>query len=105
MSLALIAFVFCHDEKSLQGVRLLGNSTVLLCKFSDVKIVCLFCFEGKSWQRALYHSIDGSRCLVALITNSYIKSAVCQEEFNLAMMKHYAMVSLYPILSSPIHII
>ncbi|KAJ8037709.1 hypothetical protein HOLleu_18600 [Holothuria leucospilota] len=45
---------------------------------------------GKSWQRALYHSIDGSRCLVALMTDNYIKSAVCQEEFNLAMMKHYA---------------
>ncbi|XP_071500390.1 uncharacterized protein [Diadema antillarum] len=45
---------------------------------------------GKSWQRTLYHSIDGSRCMVALISAPYLKSAVCQEEFALAQAKHFS---------------
>ncbi|XP_063963013.1 uncharacterized protein LOC129270950 [Lytechinus pictus] len=44
---------------------------------------------GKSWQRTLYHSIDGSRCMLALISEPYLKSAVCQEEFALAQAKHF----------------
>ena len=47
---------------------------------------------GKSWQRTLYHSIDGSRCMLALISEPYLKSAVCQEEFALAQAKHFAKV-------------
>ncbi len=49
---------------------------------------------GTGWQRTLYHSIDGSRCLLALVTENYIKSPVCQEEYNLALAKHCSGVSL-----------
>ncbi|XP_071813337.1 uncharacterized protein [Apostichopus japonicus] len=79
---------YCHKETDLaqKMVKILQDLNPNLKIFFDVQELK----TGKSWQRALYHSIDGSRCLVALMTNNYIKSAVCQEEFNLAMLKHYA---------------
>ncbi|KAJ8037708.1 hypothetical protein HOLleu_18599 [Holothuria leucospilota] len=79
---------YCHKDTEIAQriVKMLRDMNSHLKIFFDVQELK----TGKSWQRALYHSIDGSRCLVALMTNSYIKSAVCQEEFNLAMMKHYA---------------
>ncbi|XP_038064139.1 uncharacterized protein LOC119734684 [Patiria miniata] len=43
---------------------------------------------GSAWQRTLYHSIDGTRVMLALISNKYLASAVCQEEYNLALAKH-----------------
>ncbi|XP_071958782.1 uncharacterized protein [Antedon mediterranea] len=43
---------------------------------------------GTSWQQTLYHAIDGSKVLVALVTKEYLKSPVCREEFNLALDKH-----------------
>ncbi|XP_071476688.1 uncharacterized protein [Diadema antillarum] len=45
---------------------------------------------GHEWQRTLYHSIDGTSCMIALISPKYLKSAVCMEEYSLAQMKHLA---------------
>eukprot|EP00111_Clytia_hemisphaerica_P017752 TCONS_00052511-protein len=39
---------------------------------------------GHSWQSKLYHSIESSRIVIALISKTYLQSKVCQEEFNLA---------------------
>ncbi|XP_071793896.1 uncharacterized protein [Asterias amurensis] len=47
---------------------------------------------GTAWQRMLYHAIDGCRSFVALVSNSYMKSAMCIEEFNLALAKHCSTV-------------
>ena len=67
-------------------------------KCISIFYVITFCFfSGKAWQRTLYHSIDGSRCLIALISESYIRSAVCQEEYNLALAKHCSGVSKRPL--------
>ena len=41
----------------------------------------------------LYHSIDGSRVMLSLVSNKYLSSAVCQEEYNLALAKHCSGVS------------
>ncbi|KAJ8037711.1 hypothetical protein HOLleu_18602 [Holothuria leucospilota] len=81
-----ISYSHKDTEVAQKIVKMLQDVNPELKVFFDV----LEIKTGKSWQRAMYHSIDGSRCLVALMTNNYIKSAVCQEEFNLAMMKHYA---------------
>jgi hypothetical protein len=48
---------------------------------------------GVAWQETLYSSIDNSRCVVALISPEYQESAVCQEEINLALAKHFSKVS------------
>ncbi|XP_033108418.1 uncharacterized protein LOC117109994 [Anneissia japonica] len=43
---------------------------------------------GATWQQMLYHAIDGTKCFVAVVTKDYLKSPVCQEEFNLSLSKH-----------------
>lgn len=50
---------------------------------------------GHEWQRTLYHSIDGTSCMIALISPSYLKSAVCMEEYSLAQTKHLSQVSCF----------
>ncbi|PIK53916.1 hypothetical protein BSL78_09138 [Apostichopus japonicus] len=42
---------------------------------------------GKAWQRLLYHSIDGSTIFIAMVSERYLKSAVCNEEYSLALAK------------------
>ncbi|KAJ8037270.1 hypothetical protein HOLleu_18049 [Holothuria leucospilota] len=46
--------------------------------------------QGKAWQRDLYHSIDGTVIFVALVSENYLKSAVCNEEFSLALAKFWS---------------
>ncbi|XP_022091442.1 uncharacterized protein LOC110979711 [Acanthaster planci] len=48
---------------------------------------------GTTWQKMLYHAIDGCRSFMALVSNSYMKSAMCIEEFNLALAKHCSLES------------
>ncbi|XP_038064143.1 uncharacterized protein LOC119734686 [Patiria miniata] len=55
---------------------------------------------GIAWQRTLYHAIDGCRSFMALVSNTYTKSAMCIEEFNLALAKHCSsdsMIRLVPV--------
>ena len=47
---------------------------------------------GVDWQRTLYDSIDATRCFVALVTQDYQASDVCNEEFNLALARCIAKV-------------
>ncbi|XP_072037364.1 uncharacterized protein [Amphiura filiformis] len=75
------------DEQAYYIVELLRKLHPKLRVFFDLQELK----TGKSWQRTLYHSIDGSRCLLALISENYIKSPVCQEEYNLALAKHCSM--------------
>ncbi|XP_030847274.1 uncharacterized protein LOC100892549 isoform X1 [Strongylocentrotus purpuratus] len=50
---------------------------------------------GHEWQRTLYHSIDGTSCMIALISPNYLKSAVCMEEYSLAQTKHLSHDTLH----------
>ncbi|XP_071814496.1 uncharacterized protein [Apostichopus japonicus] len=43
--------------------------------------------QGKAWQRLLYHSIDGTTVFVAMVSERYLQSAVCNEEYRLALAK------------------
>lgn len=42
---------------------------------------------GGMWQKSLYYSLDTVKCVVALVSPSYLSSVVCQEEFNIAMYR------------------
>ncbi|XP_038064142.1 uncharacterized protein LOC119734685 [Patiria miniata] len=60
---------------------------------------------GTAWQKMLYHAIDGCRSFMALVSNSYMKSAMCIEEFNLALAKHCSSDSrlcLVPVCIEPL---
>ncbi|XP_069116423.1 uncharacterized protein [Argopecten irradians] len=43
---------------------------------------------GSMWQKTLYDSVDGARCVIAMISKSYVSSLVCQEEYNIALLRH-----------------
>ncbi|XP_077977077.1 uncharacterized protein LOC144432686 [Glandiceps talaboti] len=81
---------YCHKNTKL-ATRLLNQLTTLN---PDLKI--FFDTEelktGNTWQETLYQAIDGSRCMLACISKDYLLSAVCQEEYNLALAKHVAKV-------------
>ena len=57
---------------------------------------------GALWQQTLYHAVDASRCVVALLSDDYLQSAMCTEEFNLALAKHMEKVSACPRCPIPI---
>ncbi|XP_013414543.1 uncharacterized protein LOC106176622, partial [Lingula anatina] len=60
---------------------------------------------GTSWQQMLYHSVDGSKCVIALFSPTYLSSAVCTEEYNLALLKHMGETfdgQLIPVLIEPV---
>lgn len=46
------------------------------------------------WQSSLYDSLDRSECIVALVSLAYFSSVVCQEEYNIALARHLACVSI-----------
>ncbi|ELT94093.1 hypothetical protein CAPTEDRAFT_227952 [Capitella teleta] len=46
--------------------------------------------SGDNWQKTLYESIDSSRCMLALLSEDYFRSDVCNEEFSIAMALHFA---------------
>ncbi len=50
-------------------------------------------FPGSSWQMQLYAALDNASTIIALLSPDYVTSQVCQEEYNLALMKHIAAVS------------
>nr|XP_054764463.1 uncharacterized protein LOC129271127 [Lytechinus pictus] len=81
-----LSYSHCDSEKANRFVETLKNIEPEMKIFFDVQELK----TGKSWQRTLYHSIDGSQCMIALISTPYIKSAVCQEEFALAQAKHFS---------------
>jgi len=43
---------------------------------------------GVAWQLKLFHSIEASRYVITLLSPAYLKSKVCQEEYNLASAMH-----------------
>ncbi|XP_062596636.1 uncharacterized protein LOC134258086, partial [Saccostrea cucullata] len=42
---------------------------------------------GGLWQKSLYYSLDSVKCVIALVSQSYLSSVVCQEEFNIALYR------------------
>ncbi|CAL1535073.1 unnamed protein product, partial [Lymnaea stagnalis] len=49
---------------------------------------------GNLWQQALYEAMDKALCIVAFLSPGYIKSSVCNEEFNIALGRHFAQDSI-----------
>ncbi|XP_061166247.1 uncharacterized protein LOC133175136 [Saccostrea echinata] len=42
---------------------------------------------GGLWQKSLYYSLDSVKCVIALVSSSYLSSVICQEEFNIALYR------------------
>ncbi|XP_046575598.1 uncharacterized protein LOC124283650 [Haliotis rubra] len=59
---------------------------------------------GSLWQQTLYDAMDNARCVVALLSMSYMTSDVCQEEYNIALARALATedVSLIPVSVEPL---
>ncbi|XP_071958716.1 uncharacterized protein [Antedon mediterranea] len=77
---------YCHrnTEQAAQLREILTKLDQNLKVFFDTQELK----TGTTWQQTLYHAIDGSTMLVAMVTKDYLKSPVCREEFNLALAKH-----------------
>ncbi|PIK34525.1 hypothetical protein BSL78_28650 [Apostichopus japonicus] len=76
---------YSHSDaaKANQIVECLQEKAHDLRIFFDVQEIK----QGKAWQRLLYHSIDGSTIFIAMVSERYLKSAVCNEEYSLALAK------------------
>ena len=48
----------------------------------------------------LYEALDKTRCVVTLLSADYLQSSVCNEELNLALLKHLSQVSFTAALST-----
>lgn len=55
--------------------------------------VVFFYSAGQSWQQSLYQALDSAKCVIALVSNDYLESVVCNEELNVASAKHLSTVS------------
>jgi len=43
---------------------------------------------GAAWQRHIFESLDASRKVICVYSPAYLRSRVCQEEFNMALLRH-----------------
>ena len=43
---------------------------------------------GAAWQQHIFESMDDSRKVICVYSPAYLKSRVCQEEFNMALFRH-----------------
>jgi len=43
---------------------------------------------GAAWQQHIFESLDDSRKILCMYSPSYLKSRICQEEFNMALLRH-----------------
>jgi len=43
---------------------------------------------GAAWQQHIFESLDDSRKIICMYSPSYLKSRICQEEFNMALLRH-----------------
>ena len=65
---------------------------MILTDYELLKLTLTILFSGTSWQQTLYHAIDGTSVVVALLSPSYLASTVCTEEYNLSLAKHLSQV-------------
>jgi len=73
------------------------------CQFGFNKIVlfimyCSFHVTGGSWQQKLYHAVESSHMTLALLSQSYFNSKMCNEEFRLSLARHFTDVSISQLL-------
>lgn len=43
---------------------------------------------GAAWQQHIFESLDDARKIICMYSPSYLKSRICQEEFNMALFRH-----------------
>ena len=43
---------------------------------------------GAAWQQHIFESLDDSRKVICMYSPSYLKSRICQKEFNMALLRH-----------------
>jgi hypothetical protein len=43
---------------------------------------------GAAWQQHIFESLDDARKVICMLSPSYLKSRICQEEFNMALFRH-----------------
>jgi hypothetical protein len=43
---------------------------------------------GFAWQRHIFESLDRSRKVICVLSPAYVESKVCQDEFNMALIRH-----------------
>ncbi len=43
---------------------------------------------GAAWQQHIFESLDDSRKVISILSPDYVASKVCQEEYNMAILRH-----------------
>ena len=43
---------------------------------------------GAAWQQHIFESLDDSRKVISILSPDYVASRVCQEEYNMAVLRH-----------------
>ncbi|XP_032233355.1 uncharacterized protein LOC5508685 isoform X2 [Nematostella vectensis] len=79
-----ISYSHCNDAEAMKVLQLLKEHNPSINVFIDTSGLN----TGASWQQALYHALDNSRSVVALLSPDYVKSKVCKEEYSLALALH-----------------
>ncbi|ESO87656.1 hypothetical protein LOTGIDRAFT_234910 [Lottia gigantea] len=71
------------EAESMLG--LLQTNSPWLNIFFDKRELC----TGSVWQKSLYESIDNASVIVMFISDAYINSTVCSEEYDIALARYY----------------
>ncbi|KAL5007943.1 hypothetical protein ScPMuIL_013524 [Solemya velum] len=69
-----------HAETLLQTFRSINPDIRVFYDRSELT-------TGSSWQKTLYQCLDNARCIITLMSADYCSSAVCQEEYNIALAR------------------
>ena len=71
---------YAHKNKDIMTLlrNNLSSSLVVFMDSAELR-------TGNQWQQAIYESLERSTLVFALLSDDYFNSAVCREEFNLAI--------------------
>ena len=50
--------------------------------------------SGSNWQNMLYQCLGQARCVIALVSPTYLSSTVCLEEYNIALARFLTKVGI-----------
>lgn len=76
-----LSYSHCNEDKAQQIMKVLLIHNPNLDIFIDKAQLK----AGAAWQQELYDALDNSKSMIALVSNDYLLSKVCMEEFSLSL--------------------
>lgn len=95
-----------YSWENKNAVDLLVNELLTAAPQSRVFLDRLELKPGAAWQQHIFDSLESSRKVICVYSPAYLKSKICQEEYNIALIRHREAdeAVLLPVLLTETHL-